>query len=66
MITIRLNHFDNEGNIVDVSTMQLTEDQVSDIIDHAAQLVIERNAGDRHMAITFDELEEALVVADVI
>jgi hypothetical protein len=39
-INIVLNTLDSEGNIVDTDNMDLQENQVSDIVDHAAQLII--------------------------
>ena len=58
-ITIDLNEFDNEGNVVDGSTAELTREQISDIIDHAAQAILVRRDGGDVEAI-LDQLEEAL------
>ena len=64
-IAVTLNSFDDEGNVVDTTVMQLTENQVSDIVDHAAQLIIvDRDNGDVNAVI--NELEEALCVSGVI
>jgi hypothetical protein len=40
VVSVLLNHHDNEGNIVDSSTMELTQPQVSGIVDEAAQLCV--------------------------
>lgn len=39
-VNVNLNTFDAEGNQVDTDNMDLTNTQVSDIVDHAAQLVV--------------------------
>jgi hypothetical protein len=72
MVSVLLNHFDEEGNAVDSSTMELSESNISDIIDHAAQLaVVMRDMANKKAGIdAFDhvyaELESALVVSGVI
>lgn len=44
VVSVLLNHHDDEGNIVDSSTMDLTYAQVSGIVDEAAQFcVVMRN-----------------------
>ncbi|QOX80803.1 hypothetical protein FY034_17415 (plasmid) [Trichlorobacter lovleyi] len=64
-IPVTLNTFDNSGNVVDTTTMNLNTDTISDIIDHAAQLIIvKRDGGDTSDVLW--ELEEALQTADVI
>lgn len=71
-ISVLLNHFDNEGNAVDSSTMELSETNVSDIVDHAAQLAIvmrdmaSKKSGLEAFNHVYAELESALVVAGVI
>lgn len=63
-IPITLNTFDDAGNVVDTTTMGLSLDAISDIIDHAAQLIIvKRDGGDTSDVLL--ELEEALQTADV-
>lgn len=64
-ITIDLNIFDDEGNVVDGTTSEMTREQISDVIDHAAQLIIMRRDGLDIEGI-LDELEEALSSAGVI
>lgn len=68
MVPILLNELDDEGLVVDSSTMLVSEQQISDIVDHAAQLVIvsRAQASDEVTQRVFAELEEALVVANVI
>lgn len=68
-ITINLNIFDDEGNVVDGATCDLSIDQISDIVDHASQWAIvnrsaRRSSGDTDAIL--QELEEALVAADVV
>lgn len=64
-IIVDLNVIDNEGNVVDGTTSEMTREQISDVIDHAAQLIIVRRDGGDIEAI-LNELEEALVSSDVI
>lgn len=62
---IDLNVFDDDGNVVDTAPAELTHAQLSDVVDHAAQLVLQiRGGGDT--TSTLAELEEALVVSDVL
>ncbi|MDA8652367.1 hypothetical protein N9L75_07345 [Porticoccaceae bacterium] len=71
-VSVLLNHFDEGGNAVDSSTMELSESNISDIIDHAAQLVlVMRDMANKKAGIdVFDqvcvELESALVASDVV
>jgi hypothetical protein len=71
-VDISLNIFDDEGNQVDTTEMTLPERSVSDIVDHAAQLMIVfRSMGDGDLGIeAFDqvlcELNESLVNSGVI
>ena len=64
MPVISLNIFSDDGVVVDTTTAELTLDQISDIIDHAAQLILNVRAGQSDVDLS--ELEEALVVAGVI
>ena len=64
MPVIALNIFSDDGVVVDTTTAELTLDQISDIIDHAAQLILNVRAGQSDVDLS--ELEEALVVAGVI
>lgn len=64
-ITLDLNIFDDDGNVVDGATADVTREQVSDIVDHASQLVLVRRDGGDTDAV-MNELEEALVAASVI
>jgi len=72
MVNVTLNTFDADGNVVDTDNMDLKESQVSDIVDHAAQLAIVMRdiAAKRNKIEDFDqvfsELEDALVSAGVI
>ena len=72
MVNVSLNHFDAEGNVVNKSNATLTEAQVSDIVDHAAQLVVviramsKGNSGIEAFDQVYDELESSLTSSDVI
>lgn len=64
-ITVNLNIFDKDGDIVDGTTSELTLSQICDIIDLASQIILlRRNGGDFESIL--DELDESLSVADVI
>lgn len=65
--TLSLNAFDPEGNVADGDgkTVALSTDQLSDIVDHAAQLTLLRREG-KELGGVLDELEEALSAADVL
>lgn len=68
-IMIDLNIMDFEGNVVDGTTAEMTREQISDVVDHAAQLILIRRSANRSsgdMDGVLCELEEALVAADVI
>lgn len=65
IITISHNEFDDEGNVVDSSTSDVTVEQVSDIVDHAAQLILLNREG-KDIASAVGELDEALTAAGVI
>lgn len=68
-LTIDLNIFDDEGNVVDGTTAEMTLAQISDVVDHAAQLIIVRRSHTRSSGDTdaiLDEMEEALVVSGVV
>lgn len=65
MITLDLNVFDDQGNVVDGTTSDLSIARVSDIVDHAGQLILERRAGIEYSQ-ALDELDEALVAAGII
>lgn len=70
--TITINTMDDEGNVVDTTAMELPLTAVSDIVDHAAQLilVLRDMARGRQSINDFDavisELEDALVAPGVI
>lgn len=65
MITIDLNVFDDDGNVVDGTTATLSNDQVSDIVDHASQAIILRREG-KNFDSVLNELDEALSSSEVI
>jgi hypothetical protein len=65
LLTLDLNVFDDEGNVVDATTATLSINQVSDIVDHATQLILMRRS-DQPIDGIMDELDEALSAADVI
>ncbi|MCE6957880.1 hypothetical protein LAZ40_02255 [Cereibacter sphaeroides] len=64
-IAVPLNAFNREGSVIGRTTAELTLPQIADIVDHAAQLVLVRRAGEETNQV-LDELEEALTAADVI
>ena len=41
---VTLNIRDDEGNVVDTTTMDLTAEQISDIIDQASEVALEARA----------------------
>ncbi len=72
ILTLTLNEFDAEGILVDTVSMDISATQASDIIDHAAQLLIiatSLNKGESSI-VDFNnvlaKLHESLSVADVI
>jgi len=64
-IRIPLNIFDDEGNMVDTTDCELTISQISDIIDHAAQLIL-LHRDEKPIGEVLSELDEALSVSDVL
>ena len=64
-VTIDLNIFDEDGVVVDGATSEITRQQISDVIDHAAQLILVYRAGSEIKDI-LDELEEALFASGVL
>lgn len=64
-VTLDLNVFDDVGNVVDGATAILSVEQLSDIVDHASQLILIRRDG-QSLDNVLNELDEALTVADVI
>ena len=67
VIPVQLNIFDDNGMVDATADSSLTINQVSDIVDHASQLVLfDRNDNIEERDRTIGELEEALVAASVI
>lgn len=67
MVNILLNHFDEDGTPVDSDTMDLNEDQISDIVDHAIQAIFLWRKGEiEAFENVMFELENALVVYNII
>lgn len=64
-VTLDLNIFDNDGNVVDGTTATMSVARLSDIVDHASQLILIRR-GAQPLDNVLDDLDEALSVADVI
>ena len=64
-VAIDLKIFDDEGNVVDGATEEMTRKQISDVVDHAAQLMLVYRAGGEIKGI-LDELEEALFASGVL
>jgi hypothetical protein len=69
-VNVVLNTFDDAGNVVDTTNMDITTSQVSDIVDHAAQLVLIADTVDdissEELRIVLSNLREALESAGVI
>lgn len=67
-IAVDLNVYDDEGNVVDGTTSELTRGQISDIVDHASQFILARRHDENSTTAQGmrNELEEALVAANVI
>lgn len=72
IVNITLNSFDAEGSQVDTDNMDLTPAQVSDIVDHAAQLTVvmrqmaTKKGGIEAFDHVYAELEESLQSAGVV
>lgn len=68
-IPVTLNGFDATGNVVSEETAQLTLDQITDIVDHAVQLIVVRRSNRRSSGDTegpLNELEEALEASGIL
>jgi hypothetical protein len=80
-ISVNLNIFDDTGVVVDNATSDLTTAQISDIVDHAAQialfamdpetkselsLIARINPAFADIAQTIDEMTDALIAANVV
>lgn len=68
-VVVNLNILDDKGNVVDGATSEMTHKQISDVVDHAAQLILIRRAARRSsgdMEYALSDLEEVLVDAGVI
>lgn len=72
LVPVTLNTFDVEGNQVDTQSLDLPGHQVSDIIDHAAQLVVvmrdmgRGNSGIESFDQVYSQLEEAITTAKIV
>jgi hypothetical protein len=64
-VTLNLYIFDDAGDVVDDATATLTVEQLSDVVDHASQLILMRRGG-QPVDSVLNELDEALTVAGVI
>ncbi len=66
-VSVTLNEFDDEGDMCDSHSMDLSLEQISDIVDHAAQFILlRRSAGAEEIEACADELEEALTASGVL
>ena len=67
-ITVNLNVMDIDGAVVDGATADLTCEQISDIVDHAAQvaLLYRKGVDTTDFLDVVANMEEALVVYDII
>jgi tRNA pseudouridine-54 N-methylase len=64
-ITVDLNIFDDDGNVVDGTTSEMTLEQISDVVDHASQLILLHRDG-KDISDILDELDEALTASGVL
>lgn len=62
-IVLSINVFDCDGCVADTFPVEFTLDQLSDIVSHAAQLVVEHRA--RQVPSSVDELHETFVAVGV-
>ncbi len=58
-IELKLNEFDEQGNVAGFDTRTLSRSQIADIIDHATQLIAVGRAGGNTKSV-MEELAEAL------
>lgn len=64
-MNITLNTFDSEGNMAGTISRDLTQNQISDIIDHATQLFLVQDMADVFDSV-MDELADSLVCAGIV
>jgi len=64
-IHLDLNIFDAKGNVIGARDVEITPERISDIIDHAVQLIILRTQGS-NLDDVLEDLKEALFVSDVL
>ena len=67
-LSIEVNKFDDWGQVVGTKTVEITRDQIADVVCHAAQLIavhraVRRSSGDMEDIIA--ELDEAMYATDV-
>lgn len=67
-LSIEVNKFDDWGQVVGTKTVEMTRDQIADVVGHAAQLIAvhrasRRSSGDMEGIIA--ELDEAMNATDV-
>lgn len=67
-IPVSLSIFDDEGGQVDTTDAELTVPQISDIVDHASQLILLWRQGKTMAQLeqVLSELDNALVVSSVL
>lgn len=68
-ISITVNRFDDWGQVIGSKTVEMTQEQLEDVVGHAAQLIAihraaRRSSGDMDGVI--EELDEAMYATDVL
>jgi hypothetical protein len=64
-ITITINHYDDDDNVVDTTTVDMTAKELSLIVDTASEYVIKKDdAGD--MDTDLETLKDALMTSGVL
>ena len=67
-LSIEVNRFDDWGQVVGTKTVEMTREQIADVVGHAAQLIavhraVRRSSGDMDGIIA--EMDEAMYATDV-
>ena len=68
-VSIDVNMFDDWGQVVGTKTVDMTREQIADVVGHAAQLIavhraVRRSSGDMEGIIA--ELDKAMYATDVL
>lgn len=67
-LSIEVNKFDDWGRVIGTKTVEMTKEQIADVVGHAAQLIAvhrasRRSSGDMDGII--EELDEAMYATDI-